>query len=514
MNSVSISWIIKILFLFSIYFLTAKLGLEINSVSGFATLIWMPTGISLAAVLMFGFRIWPAIALGAFFANLITGAPIPVAVGISFGNTMEALVAAKILELVGFRNSLERLFDALALIVVAALFSTTISATIGVISLILGGVITADVFKSTWIAWWTGDVLSNLVIAPFLLSWSFNSSLTIRKRVESMILISLLIFVGIGIFGGGFGMETTSLPITHIIFPPLILIAIWFSPKETTISTLILSIIAISATVGGSGPFVSDDLSKSLMSLQSFIGISAVTSLLLTSLSSEKRYLEKRKDEFISIASHELRTPLTSIKGYIQLMNQYMKENKKIGVLHSYILRMETEVKRLTQLVDNLLDTSKIQSDKLGLEKESFKLDSLTKEVIANIQKVTSHKIILKGKTKTQLFADKNRITQVLINLISNAIKFSPDANKIIVHLSQNKNNIEVSVEDFGMGIEEKNINKIFERFYQASSIKQQSSGLGLGLYIASDIVKKHGGKIWVKVKKGKGSIFTFSLPR
>jgi len=504
--------IVRIIILFVIYFITARIGLTLDAVSGFATLIWLPTGISLAAVLLYGFRIWPGIFLGAFFANFFNGAPAPVALGIGVGNTLEALMAAFLLKKVNFDYSLSHLLDALMLIVVAAITSTMISATVGVSSLLLGGVISHSDYQSTWLAWWVGDMLSNLVIAPFLLVWSIPSRFNSKSIIESVLSILILIIMGIGVFGGGFGVDTNHLPITHLLFPPLIWITLRLGIKETTLATLLLSTIAVLATMAGFGPFISEDLSLGLLFLQSFIAVVAATTLILNSLISEKRSFEKRKDEFIGIASHELRTPLATVKGYIQIMQSSFQKSRKIN-LGIYLSKMENQIDSLTRLINDLLDVSKIQTDKLDLRIEKFNILPLVKDIIRDMQRLTpEHKILLEGNTEAVIFADKYRISQVLMNLISNAIKFSSENKKIIVRIHESKDSISISVKDFGPGIPGADHKRIFERFFQAAKT-DSSSGLGLGLYISSQIIKKHQGKIWVESKVGKGTTFTFKLP-
>ena len=162
-------YLLKIIILFGFYFGTAWAGLKLNAVSGFATLVWPPTGIALTALLLFGYRLWPGIFLGALLINWQTGAPFLVAFGIGIGNTLEPVIGAYLLKSIKFNNSIEKLANVLWFIFFAALVSTLISATIGVGSLWLGGVISSTAIAATWIAWWIGDVLGNLIVASFLL---------------------------------------------------------------------------------------------------------------------------------------------------------------------------------------------------------------------------------------------------------------------------------------------------------------------------------------------------------
>ncbi|MDO8429034.1 MAG: PAS domain-containing sensor histidine kinase [Candidatus Daviesbacteria bacterium] len=226
-----------------------------------------------------------------------------------------------------------------------------------------------------------------------------------------------------------------------------------------------------------------------------------------------KKELERRKDEFISMASHELKTPLTVIKGYTQILKTNLSDSK--DVYSEYILKMEDQINRLNKLVIDLLDVSKIESGKLRLERKKFNLNQLVTEVVGEMQHTTEkHKIMIRGKVVKEILADKYKIGQVLVNLLSNAIKYSPKGDKIVVQLKGRGEDALVTVEDFGIGISKKDRSNVFERFFQAqNTIRQSFSGLGLGLYISAEIIRRHNGKIWMESEKGRGSKFFFTIP-
>jgi len=227
----------------------------------------------------------------------------------------------------------------------------------------------------------------------------------------------------------------------------------------------------------------------------------------------ERMGLEKRKDEFISTASHELKTPIAALKGYTQILEN-LNNN---ATSKYYVSKLNSQINRISKLVDDLLDVSKIQSGKLGLNKEKFNIVKLIEETATNAQLVNGHhKIIVKdGIHKKIILADKYRIDEVLNNLLSNAIKFSPSADKVLVKIRNNSKELVISVTDYGIGISKKNLERIFEPFFQASSkIRQSFSGLGLGLHISSQIVKQHKGRLWVESDKGKGTTFYVALPQ
>ncbi len=225
----------------------------------------------------------------------------------------------------------------------------------------------------------------------------------------------------------------------------------------------------------------------------------------------ESKQTERRKDEFIATASHELKTPVTSLKAYNQLLKKSLNKLKDKRIRH-YVIKMDDQISRLSSLVVDLLDVTRVQSDELPLRIERFNLSLLIKETIEDIQPTSKkHKIILEGRKRLIVNADKNRLNQVVTNLISNAIKYSPSSSKIIVKILAKKRDALFSVQDFGQGIEPRDQDKIFERFFRVKD--DQTSGLGMGLYICAVIIKRHRGKIWVDSKLDQGSTFFFSLP-
>jgi len=228
----------------------------------------------------------------------------------------------------------------------------------------------------------------------------------------------------------------------------------------------------------------------------------------------DRKQLEKQKDDFIGIVSHELKTPLTSIKAFSQLLEKHL--NRSEDKRGSYFLsKMTNQMERLTQLMASFVNVYKIQDGKLALHKKHFQIDELIGSIISDFQfTTTSYTIINNVQSKTKVYADRERIAQVLVNLISNAIKYSPNANKIVIASIKKGDKVIVSVQDFGLGIPKEEQGKIFERFFRVKAKREMDiSGLGLGLYISYEIISQHKGKIWVESTEGQGSVFSFSLP-
>ncbi len=227
-----------------------------------------------------------------------------------------------------------------------------------------------------------------------------------------------------------------------------------------------------------------------------------------------ERIGEERRDDFISVASHELKTPLAIISALSQILE---REAVKVDAhdFQVYISKINSQSKKLLSLASALLDISQIHTGKFALKMKWFNISELIGELIDDFSYTfKSHTINLSGEKEVSVYADKQMISQVLSNLISNAIKYSPDAREINVHVSKNHKGVLVSVKDFGIGIPEQEQCKLFQRFSRTDLVNEHDiPGSGLGLYICFEIIRKHAGRLWMESRKNSGSTFYFSLP-
>ncbi len=230
----------------------------------------------------------------------------------------------------------------------------------------------------------------------------------------------------------------------------------------------------------------------------------------------ELHELEHRKDTFISIASHELRTPVTSIRLYTEIAARLLKDNEPASEVLPMLDKIQDQVERLKNLIGDMLNLSKIQAGKLEFRMDFFDLDTLAREAAEHMRAAAKKKLTLsvKGSITQKVYGDKDRIYQVLINLLSNAIKYSPDSHEVEVMLGEKKGEVLVSVIDFGIGIKKDELKKIFQRFYRVPGTAEHTfSGMGIGLFLCKEIIRKHKGTLIADSIHGKGSTFTFSLP-
>jgi two-component system CheB/CheR fusion protein len=241
-----------------------------------------------------------------------------------------------------------------------------------------------------------------------------------------------------------------------------------------------------------------------------FVGTSLDITTQKTLDEANKELLNK-KDDFMSIASHELKTPITTLKASLQLLDR-MKDNPA-KIPPTVIERANKSMEKINTLIEDLLDISKINQGQLQLNKTPFTLSKLIDDCCEHIHSAGVYRILTTGELSAEVFADGDRIEQVIVNLVNNAVKYAPESREITIHIERLNNIAKVSVTDKGPGVTPEKQAHLFERYYQANDKGNTYSGLGLGLYISAEIIRKHGGEIGVDSEMGKGSTFWFTLP-
>ena len=291
-------YVLKFGVLFAAYFFTAKLGLRLDAIGGFAASVWPPSGIAIAALLLSSrYNLWPAIFLGAFFVNYETGAPLAAALAIGVGNTLEAVIGSYLIKrFTEFKASLRRLGDVLALTLLGSLFATIIAATVGASSLLLTNAITQSIYLATLRVWWFGDALGILIITPVILTLSRLKKpprLSVQKTFEVSIFIAFTLLIGLTIFGSIFEGIIEHPSVIYLIYLPIIWAGLRYGQAAAVSTTLAISVVAIYGVTKGYGPFISGDITTSLLLMQIFMGVVAVTTMILAAVADQLKDSEE-----------------------------------------------------------------------------------------------------------------------------------------------------------------------------------------------------------------------------
>ena len=509
------------------YWLSARLSLSLALVHGQVTPIWPPTGIALVSILVFGRPMALAIFTGALAVNLPLGpSPLGVVV-IAAGNTLAPLAAAELLNRVGFRRELDRLQDAVSIIVLAALLAMTVSASIGSAVLVLSNAVPLGSFWSTWAVWWTGDAMGVLLVAPFLLSLvpgTTSPALTFTSGLQLALLL-------IGIAVVSYLLFESPLRLEYLVFP-LIMVAAWpFRLRGAAPAALIASGLAVSSAVLGTGPFADENLLQKMITLQVFNVFVALSSFVLSSFVNAREREEKvrrmyeaaeaanqAKSEFLTMAAHELRTPITVLSGYLSILGEGSLgppppawENP-ISVLNAKTLELD-------KIVGDLLEASRLE---IGAEHADKAIIDLRRAVNQAVARATPRADLLKAEIQTELPDDpvmvegsSDELGRVFDNLINNALTYTERKPEVLVRMTTRNNRVVVRVEDNGIGIPKGQRERVFERFFRSSDpMMAKVPGIGLGLYISRAIVNRHGGKLVVERSDPKrGTVFAVGLP-
>ncbi len=291
----------KNVILIALYFVTAKLGLTLSTVAGVVTLVWPPTGVGLAAVLLFGYRMWPGLVIGAFLTNITTGAPLGFALATAVGNPLPPLAGAFMLGLVKFNIKSNQIRGVLFLVLLGGLIPTILSATVGTAGLLSTGMITGDNFSHTWFTWWLGDTMGVLIVTPALLSLSNYQFVgwNLKKALGALAWLMLLVLTNLIVYGTWFENSVTQ-TLVYLSFPLLIWISLSFGTKETALATLLITYSAVYFTSIGAGPFIREALFESLGLIWSFMGAVSITAMFLAAAMDERnmavRLLSDQRD--------------------------------------------------------------------------------------------------------------------------------------------------------------------------------------------------------------------------
>ena len=522
----------------ALYLMAAQLGFAFDPLAGFATVVWPPTGIALAAILLLGAGVTPGVFLGALAANLHAGAPLAVAVGIGIGNASEALVGALLVRRVrDFSITLESVASVIALILWAAVLSTLISSMIGVVSLYAGGIVQASQIRDTWRAWWIGDMVGCLLVAPVILVWSRPARA--RREVHWLETLSLgaaiTIVSALTFFSNLPFVPTLATPFHQVdlLVVTLLWAAIRFGQRGATTAVLCVSVAAILATSLSLGPFVLPQLRERLLLLQTFMAVIAATCLLFGATIDERRIASQdvrraqvvaetansAKSQFLRVMSHELRTPLNAIQGFAELLETgvYGPLNEKQT---DALKRIEQNEKDLLSLINEMLGFVDAEKAPNAAEIENVQIagafDAAQALIAPDIER--KHLVVKRDLADARLAvrADPKGLQQILASLLSNAAKYTNDGGTITFGASPDADGekVRIWVRDTGPGIKKEEMERVFEPFFQAESgMTRRYSGVGLGLTIARTLAQRMRGEVTIASEEGKGTTASLFLP-
>jgi signal transduction histidine kinase len=515
-----------------VYFVAGKLGLKLAFLQASASPVWPPAGIAVAALLVLGYRTWPAILVGAFLVNISTTGNIPTSVAIGAGNTLEAICGAWLVN--RFAGGI-RVFDHSQNVFkfgFAAVTSTVISPTIGVTSLALAGFVDLAKYGVVWVTWWLGDATGDLIFAPVVILWAIAPPprWSSKKALEVGLLLLLLVALGEAVFGGWFRVNATNYPIAFICGPVVIWMAFRLSQRETATGIFIVSAIAIWGTWRNFGPFVMESQNQSFLILQSSTAVLTITAMALAAGMAERREAEatlenqkslvesanRTKDKFLAMLSHELRTPLTPVVLALETLQKQWPQNEEA---RSTLEMIRRNIDVESHLIDDLLDLTRISKGKLELSLVTLDAHAEVCNVVEMCQAEADAKSI---RVQVNLraadhyvAADEARFQQIIWNLLKNAFKFSRQAGKVMISsTNESPQQLTISVQDEGIGIAPDVIERIFDPFEQGErSLKERFGGLGLGLAICKSLTQAHGASLIAKSDGiNRGATFSLSI--
>ena len=521
------------------YFLAAKLGLAVATVGVTVTLVWPPSGVAVAAMLLRGPRVWPGVALGAFLANVTTDAPTAVAIFTAVGNPLEAVVAALLLRRVrDFQASLERVRDVIALTLAGAGIAPIAGATIGVAGLLYAGVVEESSALAAWFTWWGGDALGILLVAPLILAWRKRPprAVSLVRVLEAVALVAVAGVAVYVVFGGLLPGRVTA-PLIYVAFPLLMWAALSFELRGAATGAVVISGLAVWWTSRGAGPFAHETLGLSLAHLSSFVAVATLTSLILAAIVHERRRADagrvdslarervarrdaeaasSAKSDFLAVMSHELRTPLNAIIGYAALLHDEVtgplteQQRAQLG-------RVKASAGHLLSLIEQVLSLSRIEARQEEVRVERADARTIVAEAAALVETAIAAKgLTLRVDVPAEpclLESDLTKLRQILLNLLGNAAKFT-ERGSVRCRLYAEFEVIVVEVRDTGRGIASDDLGRVFEPFWQGdAAARERPEGAGLGLSVSQRLARLLGGEITVKSRVGLGSTFTLRLP-
>jgi signal transduction histidine kinase/ActR/RegA family two-component response regulator len=479
-------------------------------------LIWPPAGIAFAMVVIYGYKMWPAIFVAAALNSYLNDSSIIVLLGTALANTVQPIIGNYFLQWFKFNPRLSRLRDMFAIMAVAIVV-TTVVPTVGMATFALAGELPR---VNNWSSWWAGEILSFLIISPFMIRWIARPYLgwLAREWVEIVAAMVILGAIDVVLFYTDY-QRTTGFPLVYLILLPLAWIALRMGPQIMTLGLFMTATIGVFGTVFTHTVYTSP-VGQRLFLVEIFMEIIAGIFLILVSLVEERkdtmhtltdhveqlenaleriRTEDRAKTEFLAILAHELRNPLAPVLSSVELLKMQKNNNPEAIELLDI---MDDRVKSMGRILDDLLDISRITQKKFSLVKQSVDLDMLLDHCITTVEvlmRQRNHTLVVHRPQQPLSFdADPVRFQQIINNLLTNAAKYTDPGGTIVLTAEHNQKTLTIAVRDNGIGIQPRMLDHIFEPFVQLETTERstKNTGLGIGLSLTKQLVDMHGGTI------------------
>jgi len=530
-----------------VYFIAGKLGLLLANVHASVSPVWPATGIALAALLVWGVELWPAVFIGAFLVNITATLPahasiflrIVQALGIGAGNTVEAVSAAWLVNhFAGGRHAFQKVADVFRYTFLAGSVSTALSATLGTLTLLTCRFLHGHTFPAAWLTWWMGDMIGAMLVGPLILLWGANPSLRLgmNRAVEALLLLMSILMVSAINFSDLFPFGAKHYPLTFVFLPFIVWAALRFESRGVVAYLALIACLAINGTWHGYGAYAITDQNGSLLMLQTFICVAAFAALVLAAAVAERKAAEeqfrklnaeleqrvqqrtaqlegtnKELEAFCYSVSHDLRAPLRTIRGFSEvLLEQYRPQLDARG--QDFLKRTCDAGLQMDKLIEDLLKLSRVSRNEI--QQTDVNLSAIAQEIASDLAKSEPGRTVeFAISPGVQANGDERLMRVVMDNLLRNAWKFTrkrPDAR-----IEFGRSNGETSpffVRDNGIGFDMAYAGKLFGVFQRLHSASE-FAGSGVGLAIVQRVINRHGGRVWAEAKVNSGATFYFTLP-
>ena len=522
-----------------IYFALAKGGLALASIHPSATPIWPPTGVALAAVLLWGYRTWPAIFTAAVIANATTAGSVATAIAIATGNSLEAVVGAYLINRWSRGcNTFSTPNSVAKFALICFVIATPISASIGLTSLATAGYIDRTNFANAWVTWWLGDVTGALVIAPVIVLWASSHYHAFNRNefLETVGVLATAAAVGLIAFSPLIEQTPSRDPLGFLAILPMLWAALRRGPRDTATVALVLAVITIWGTRTGGGPFTTADLNVSFLLVLMFLISITVPSLLLSAdvevrkkaeeslrraqIELERKVAERTrelelanaaKSRFLAMASHDLRQPLHALGLFVAQLRTPLKSGERTKTIE----RVDATRKEMVEMFNSLLDISRLDAGILTPKITEFPIARLLQTIERRFDQATREKGLRLRVRRSDAWvrSDAMLLERILLNLASNAVRYTLRGG-IIVGCRRRGEMLRIEVWDSGPGIPEDQKQNIFGEFFQLTvPERSRYGGLGLGLAIVDKLRLLLNHQIDLASTVGRGSRFAILVP-